>query len=80
MNVNLTPEVYLHYQRSLIVKELRTVGVNIDFNGLSDDEIDSQKFASIVCETIIKTFNIDEDDIGIFGMLKRDLEREKATE
>lgn len=47
-NVNITTELYLQYQRSLIVNELAMAGVLIDLPGDFLQSLNSQQFAEVI--------------------------------
>lgn len=47
-NVELTPEIYLSNQRSLIVQELQMIGVYLDMPGSFLESLNSRQFAEVL--------------------------------
>ena len=73
-NVVLTHQHYIDFQRMLILKELKRINIDIDFTQYAGQTIDSQKFAYIISENIMRVFDLGEEDVGIMGMFKKHLE------
>ena len=71
---------YLGYERFIILTELKRINIEIDFSNINVEKMTSEEFALAISKRIMEVFNIDEDDVGIFGKLKRDIERAKAAE
>ena len=70
---------YLGYERFIILTELKRINIEIDFSNINVEKMTSEEFALAISKRIMEVFNIDEDDVGIFGKLKRDIERAKKT-
>jgi len=51
-NVELTPELYLSNQRSLIVQELQMIGVYLDMPGSFLESLNSRQFAEVLAGAI----------------------------
>lgn len=51
-NVELTPEIYLSNQRSLIVEQLRMIGVYLDMPGSFLESLNSRQFAEVLAGCI----------------------------
>jgi hypothetical protein len=51
-NVDLTAELYLQYQRSLILNELAMVGVETNLPGEFLESLNSQQFAEVIAGLI----------------------------
>ena len=47
-NVDITTELYLQYQRSLIVSELAMAGIEINLPGEFLQSLNSQQFAEVI--------------------------------
>ena len=47
-NVDITAELYLQYQRSLIVSELAMAGIEINLPGDFLQSLNSQQFAEVI--------------------------------
>lgn len=47
-NVDITTELYLQYQRSLIVSELAMAGIEINLPGDFLQSLNSQQFAEVI--------------------------------
>jgi len=47
-NVDITTELHLQYQRSLIVSELAMAGISIDLPGDFLQSLNSQQFAEVI--------------------------------
>jgi len=47
-NVDITAELYLQYQRSLIVSELSMAGIEINLPGDFLQSLNSQQFAEVI--------------------------------
>ena len=51
-NIELTPELYLSNQRSLIVQELQMIGVYLNMPGSFLESLNSRQFAEVLAGTI----------------------------
>jgi hypothetical protein len=51
-NVDITTELHLQYQRSLIINELAMAGIEIDLPGDFLQSLNSQQFAEVVAGLI----------------------------
>jgi len=51
-NVDITTELYLQYQRSLIISELAMAGVAVDLPGDFLQSLNSQQFAEVIAGVV----------------------------
>lgn len=51
-NIDITPELYLSNQRSLIIQELQMVGVYLDLPGSFLESLNSRQFAEVLAGLI----------------------------
>ncbi len=51
-NIDLSPEIYLSYQRSLIIQELEMIGIYLELPGAFLESLNSAQFAEVISGSI----------------------------